>query len=231
MEHFIAGRKVCKDFFRLATGFDQRLFNAVYSEVSLDQLPDEGIGKLVRGIRVIEEDVIAFLDSYMASECALVETDPAGKVTHFLGKRWSECYTYDYLPSCASLEIKAAPYNLFCAIRKRERPRFQRNPKIQKTGWHHVSCFLCESFKADIRTERDLVRRANLKATYRVHHGVAKGHRQHYKRARHKAVHPSRESIDMSVIIDAAGGLGASFSPHFTIRCRDPLPLLRPRGM
>ena len=38
-----------------------------------------------------------------------------------------------------------------------------------------------------------------------------------FRRARQKAVHPMRQRSDMSIIIDAAGGLGSSFAPHFAV--------------
>ena len=110
-----------------------------------------------------------------------VETDPAGKVTHFLHKRWSELYLYDYVASCRELELQPVKYNLFCAMRKKYRPQYQRSRKLKKSGWTHVSCQKCEGYKDRLKCERDLVKKAELKAGYKTHLALSGGHRLHYK--------------------------------------------------
>ncbi len=69
----ISGRRVCKDFFRKATGFSKQMFNAVYHEVVNGLEDKHSINKLFRAPNNEdrEDEIIAFLDSYFKSEATI----------------------------------------------------------------------------------------------------------------------------------------------------------------
>jgi hypothetical protein len=100
------------------------------------------------------------------------ETNPAGHNIKYLNMRWSQLYSQKYLPWCRHTEVKAVRYNIFTDIRKKERPYFQRSPKIKYGtrnvmlccyvydvihilgGWNHVGCHNCENLGDRIRREK-----------------------------------------------------------------------------
>ncbi len=220
IRHFIAGVQVCKDFFRAATGFERKMFNNIYLEAlsGLDDMDQEtiSIGRKPMG-EEREEDVCSFLDTYFKAEDASIEADPAG-VTHlFLKKRWSELYAQNYVPACILMETTPAKYNIFCEIRKRCRPMYQRSRKVRASGWNHVRCQTCENCEDNIRRAKDPDEKSRLRFEYKAHKYKAAGHRKHYRDVRHKAIQPSRHRSDMSVILDGAGGLGSTYAPHFAV--------------
>jgi len=72
--YLIKGKAVCKDFLRRATGFERRMFNFIHAQVargcsSVDD--DNDLNKITRPVNSktdAADDVIAFLDSYFATE-------------------------------------------------------------------------------------------------------------------------------------------------------------------
>lgn len=219
IRHHIGGIEVCKDFFRAATGFERKMFNQVYVEAlgGVDNNREVREMSFVPVAQEREEEVCSFLDTYFKGEVAVVETDPAGVSELFLKKRWSQLYSSDYLPACTLLDIKPVPYSMFCAVRKRLRPHYRRSPKVKEKGWSHVRCQTCEGLEAKIKAEKNPDVKSEIKTDYRAHLAKAGGHRKHYKDTRHKAVRPSRMYSDMSMILDAAGGLGSTYAPHYIV--------------
>jgi hypothetical protein len=177
IRHHIAGVAVCKDFYRKASGFERKMFNKVYESVLSGVVCDVDIkaSSRTRKPEEQEEEICAFLDSYFKVNVSLVESDPAGLIKLFLKKRWSELYVQNYIPSCQHLDVKPAKYNIFCAVRKRYRPNFQRSKKVKHGGWSHVRCGECDRLEDCIKKAKDLEEKKAQKELFIHHKEKAKG--------------------------------------------------------
>lgn len=85
----ISGHQVCKDFYREATGFSEKLFNDVYREV-VEGLEDKcsDIHKLLHPSKHEdrEDEIIAFLDRYFKSEATITGKPLAPSDMNYLSK-------------------------------------------------------------------------------------------------------------------------------------------------
>jgi hypothetical protein len=133
----ISGIRVCKSFYRAATGLSRQVFDAaVYRVVNHQAYPSaarEFANRInVRSDSHSETVVCGFLDAYFTG--FRVQYDPACDNKAMLYKTWKELYDTEFKFYCDESGIEQISYPHFCRIRKLNRKQYVIAKSYRRKG-------------------------------------------------------------------------------------------------
>jgi hypothetical protein len=102
--------------------------------------------------------------------------------------------------------------------RKSERRQYKRSKAIRKGGYNHVRCSVCSRLQRLILTKKNhTAERDALQSEFLAHVTKQQVYRDIYEAIIRKSTSISYKKYIMSMIIDAAGGNGATFYPRYRV--------------
>jgi hypothetical protein len=118
------------------------------------------------------------------------------------------------------MELLYLAANNCYTLQKKNCPNFQKHRSLKHGGWSHITCSKCETLRREIKGAKDNAQRHIFVERLNFHNDHAYKCKKAYYSTRSKAVWNLSEN-HCSMICDAAGGTGSTYSPRFRTTTKD----------